>query len=276
MRVQHIFLQSRSRNSGTAYNAQYRVGSGLIQCQPDERMTLSIIHFNVYRNWNQIQTDINDSFTLTRLSTNVSQTITLPAGSYPFKTLASRLSILMGAVVTWNQATNKLQFSFAESYSISFPAGQTGIAPILGFAASDTPSGTTFTSTTTLAPGSLDQLAVSLSDYGGQPLISNVDDISSPSRMKLSSLFAVIELTGAPYTYMTYQPQNPMTLTLQNDTLRYFTLSFTTFDGSPATFLNEHDLVIRVQHDKIDDPVLAEQKRTNDLLEMLVLQQQPA
>ena len=248
--TKHLFLTTRNRNAGSIDDSIYKLPPGSLTCGEGEvfRICLArLAFFNDIYNVNES----NNVLCFRKVSTNTTTTVTLSPGNYPFIgnsiTLGSAIKAQYANVtVTFNNATNKLTFTFTEPHEISFPSA---IWSICGFLDDSTIASVNNAITSQIpAKGRVyDRLYVKIKSVN--PISFSYDNLLQ-DELRLSNGLAAITISSPPYTWFNYvnQSAEEMSMFLANKDLhklRIEILDGTT--GLPATFLtSDIDLILRV------------------------------
>jgi len=248
--TKHLFLTTRNRNAGSIDDATYKLPPGSLTCGEGEVFRVCLARLAFYNDIYNVN-ETNNVLRFRKLSTNTSADVTLAPGNYPF----TGNSITLGAAITaqypnvsiaFNNATNKLTFTFKEPHELIFPSAMWGIC---GFTDGSTRS-TVNNAITSQIPAKgrvYDRLYVKLK--GVNPISFSYDNLLQ-DELRLSNGLAAITISSPPYTWFNYvnQSAEEMSMFIANKDmhkLRIEILDGTT--GLPAKFLtSELDLILRV------------------------------
>jgi hypothetical protein len=245
--TKQLFLTTRNRNEGSIHDATYKLPPGSLTCGDGEvfRVCLTrLAFFNDIYNVNES----NNVVSFRKLSTNVTTDVILAPGNYPYTSAAITLGAAVTAQypnvsITFNNATNKLTFTFKEPHELIFPSA------MWGFCDGSTRATVNDAITSQIpAKGRVyDRLYVKLK--GVNPISFSYDNLLQ-DELRLSNGLAAITISSPPYTWFNYvnQSAEEMCMYIANKDmhkLRIEILDGTT--GLPASFLtSELDLILRV------------------------------
>jgi len=275
--TKHLFLTTRNRSGGDIHDAVYKIPSGALTCKDHETFRICLTRLSFYNDIYNVNTG-NNTLQFVRTTDNLTTTITLPLGNYPYsgtsttigKAIASQYKIAGEDQVTilYTMATNRLTFSFATPHEMIFTSD---IWRILGFTGSEprsTSAAGTIESDVPVRGRVYDRLYVKVK--GVTPTSFAFDNMFTQD-IRLTNGLAAITITSPPYTFMNYvnQSAEEMAMYLANKAvtkLRIEILDGST--GAPAAFLsNDIDMVLRI--DTFDNKPDTTEEKLDKMIEYL-------
>jgi hypothetical protein len=235
------------------------VEPGLLACdRPDERMSVTLERFYTVADWDWIPPGA--SFQVHKdLPLLQPLTIYLPRGNPKMRYLAADIQRQLdvhkllhgGLTVTWNEASNRFQFSNSsgEDFELRFPDLAT--AAFLGFQRTTVFIGPyaidySEASERTIRPLPVDTVAVHLLGVNparGAHHCTNVRGASATP----TTLLGVIRVTAQPYTLLEWENRtDAFSILLENRQLRSLTFALTDWEDKPLTQLGRHYMTLRV------------------------------
>jgi hypothetical protein len=231
---------------------------GLLACEGNERMSVTLERFYTVADWDWIPPGA--SFQVHKDFPELPPlTIYLPRGNPKLRFLAADIQRQLdqhkllhgGLTVTWNEASNRFQFSNAsgEDFELRFPDLAT--AAFLGFAKTLVfigPYAINYSevSEATIRPLPVDTVAVHLlgvNPVRGAHHCTNV----AGSAVTPTTLLGVIRVTAQPYTLLEWENRtDAFQILLENRQLRSLTFAFTDWEDKPLTQLGRHYMTLRV------------------------------
>jgi len=275
--TKHLFLTTRNRSGGDIHDAVYKIPSGALTCKDHETFRICLTRLSFYNDIYNVNTG-NNTLQFVRTTDNLTTTITLPLGNYPYsgtsttigKAIASQYKIAGEDQITilYTMATNRLTFSFATPHEMIFTSD---IWRILGFTDSEprnTSAAGTIESDVPVRGRVYDRLYVKVK--GVTPTSFAFDNMFTQD-IRLTNGLAAITITSPPYTFMNYvnQSAEEMAMYLANKAvtkLRIEILDGST--GAPAAFLsNDIDMVLRI--DTFDNKPDTTEEKLDKMIEYL-------
>ena len=247
-RTQYLFLDSSRRLPGsTSYSAEYSFVEDVCTCRPGEKMFVTLRAASVPHTWKQINSGVNDRFTVVEEASGNARDIVLAPGNYPFKALAAQLCLAIdNGVITFDVETALFTFRFPTSHRLIF---SNTLAKVLGFSVSEQPSGIQFTSSRPVQTLASTHYLLRLDGLNPSGLNADNDGPEICPSMSLACIFDNSLPNGTlvfDEAYATY------TMALQDTTLRYLRITWTEFMGQVATYIPDHQLVLQIDYKKAD------------------------
>ena len=259
-RTQFVFLQSVNRQSGTAYNAEYVFDTGAVACRPGEKMFVTLRAMSVPHTWKQINSGVNDTFTVG------ARTVTIPAGSCPFKSLAALLNTLLqpeNATVSWDSDTMLFTFDFQTAHQLRFSSN---LAAILGFGQSETPQGTLVVSSRPVQSLASAQYLIRLE---GLSCELNCDNSSAGGEIKPAPTLACVFDTSVPGGTLIFDDSFASYTLAVKDSLQRFRIVWQDFNENVVSYIPDHSVVLQIDF-KQADPTGQLLAKINESLELLL------
>lgn len=236
-----LYLQSKHRTTGTT--SQYTVIlPDFIQSDPNlELFKVSLMAFTTYNDMLQIK-DGKDTMTVNNVD------YVVPSGTYTYQRLAKTLSSLLNVPVTWNVELNSITFAFNVSTTIRFD----GLAEVLGFDANVTYTGTLITSLRAMHPIEPTHIMVHLNNVS--PVEDHLNLSNHSGQVRVANVLAKVLINASPFQLVSYnQVLETDGLYTGDNTLQTLEFLMTDNDGNPMLDLPEHELVLRIESEDIDD-----------------------
>lgn len=243
VKQQFIFVQSQNRSHGSTCDFTVDIPNGLVSCEDDELMAITLLNFNFFHDFYIVNSD-NDTFSITKMSNGFKKTITLPNGNYPYSTLFKTINTLYGAnVCTWDMVKNKLIFTFEEPHTLSFDNAS---HQILGFVNADH-TGTRLEGDYVLNHGaSISNICIQLGEV--QPYrCYNLDNMYT-KEANVSSLLLAIPVDSVPFGLFSYSNNNSeFKLYVHDKRIQQLHFTMTDFNGNKLTMLPEFTMSLKVE-----------------------------
>lgn len=236
-----LYLQSKHRTTGTT--SQYTIAlPNMIQSDPNlELFKVSLMAFTTYNNMLQIK-DGQDTVRINNTYYNV------PWGTYTYQKLARTLQQLVGHSVSWNVETNSMTFSFNVSTSIRFD----GIGEVLGFDRDVTYTGTQVTSVRAMNPIEPSHIMIHLNNVS--PVEDHLNLSNHTGEVRVANVLAKVLINASPFQLVSYnQVLETDGLYTSDNTLQTLEFLMTDNDGNEMVDLPEHELVLRIESEDIDN-----------------------
>jgi hypothetical protein len=249
-RTQTLYISSKHRTEGTASHYYIPLPQPLIDASSQiERIKISLIDFSCYYTWFLINDGFNTIY-FTNLSNNVTTVVTLPVGTYRFQLLAQTIeSLFAGCRCQWDEPSNKLVFTFATPYRMSFD----GIYKTLGFNHLATPEGTQIVSTNPMEAMATTHLYITMPNVSAVAESVNLDNLNG--EVRVSNILSRIPINASPFQLITYSNQTPDDngIDTTEGTLSRLEILIIDNDGEELTYIPDHELAIRLQIYTIED-----------------------
>ena len=225
MKTQYIFINSKNRTDGTTQDFRINFGNRQIECEDDELLCITLLNFNMFRSWYDVN-DTNNKLTI------AGNQITLPHGNYPYKLLHQTINALYGSqVCSFNKARNTFKFSFNTPSTITFDNAS---YELFGFN-NETYTGTTIESVNVLNPfNNIDSICLHIN--GVQPYrCYNLDNIEGDG-MRVSDILCCMPFTTAPYDMFNYVNVNSeYKMFVFDKMIQELKFNITDFNNNPIT-----------------------------------------
>jgi hypothetical protein len=248
-KTQYLFIQSKNRSRGNAYDFEITFQDSLIECTKDEVMAITLVSFDMPFSWYMVNST-NNTFTITDVNSNVSQTVVLQEGNYSYRKLADAINEQYSSgYCEYLSPQNKLQFTFNTAHRISF----TGKSyQVLGFNSNDTPQGTTILSTNQLQQGTqITELCLSLLGLAPYKDAFNIDTIGNS--IQISNVLLAMPFKCNPFEIMSFRNyNNTNTMFVANKKVNTIRFTITDFDDTFLTFVSDYSMTIKVDTFAVD------------------------
>lgn len=236
-----LYLQSKHRTTGTT--SQYTISlPNFIESDPNQELfKVSLIAFTTYNDMLQIK-EGRDTITIDNLEYSV------PWGTYTYQRLAKTISNLISVPVSWDVELNAMTFVFNVSTSIRFD----GIGEVLGFDANTTYTGTQITSLRAMHPVEPTHVMIHLNNVS--PVEDHLNLSNHSGEVRVANVLAKVLINASPFQLISYNQvlENDGLYTGDN-TLQNLEFLITDNDGNQILDLPEHELVLRIESEDIDN-----------------------
>lgn len=236
-----LYLQSKHRTTGTT--SQYTVAlPNIIESDPNQELfKVSLIAFTTYNDMLQIK-EGRDTITINNVD------YVVPWGTYTYQRLAKIISSLINTHVSWNVETNAMTFVFNVSTSLMFD----GIGETLGFDAYTTYTGTQITSLRAMHPIEPSHIMVHLNNVS--PVDDHLNLSNHSGEVRVANVLAKVLINASPFQLISYnQVLDNDGLYTGDNTLQTLEFVITDNDCVPLTDLPEHEMVLRIESEDIDN-----------------------
>lgn len=273
MTLQKVYVDSR-HGQGPPCDKLYLAPMGLKCKRPTEHIEVACAHFTVAYKWNSVNAS-NNRFTLDD-GVNPPVTIEVPVGNYTFEELTCTIDELLtdagiAASVSYGRPYNTLRFELETAMTLSFDNASW---KILGFAATDVPSGTIITSTAAIDLAPVDTVWVRLEQVimAGEGCLANCGG----RELRPTPILLTIPIDPAPFTRFTYRAgadDAEHGIAITDRELKSFRVVMTDADGNVMADFPDYvmSLNVRVVDDHIstiDENIAAVARNVQALTEM--------
>jgi hypothetical protein len=195
-----LYILSANRTSGTTTDFTVAIQDGFIECRADEFLRFTLTNLQINQSYYTVSSDSNN-FTIIDVATQASYQIVLNPGTYTIEQLAYAINALFPSIqVGYNSAGNLFTFSSSTAYQFVFTSN---IATLMGFNVTDTPTGTSFTSTRPILPRLINELVVHL--RGVTPALGRYPMSNFQSNtLQPTNILGVPAIASFPFDVVTY------------------------------------------------------------------------
>ena len=242
-----LYLQSKHRTTGTT--SQYTITlPDLIQSDPNrELFKVSLMAFTTYNDMLQIK-EGKDTITIAHTNNQHSTDYYVPWGTYTYQRLARVIQGLIDRPVLWNVETNSMTFTLNNNTSIRFD----GLGEVLGFDANVSYTGAQITSLRAMHPIEPTHIMVHLNNVS--PVEDHLNLSNHSGEVRVSNVLAKVLINASPFQLVSYnQVLETDGLYTGDNTLQTLEFIMTDNDGNQMLDLPEHELVLRIESEDIDD-----------------------
>lgn len=249
-RTHTLYISSKHREEGTPSRYSVVIPQPMIEGDSNsEIIKISLVDFSCYYSWYLVNEGFN-TITFKNLVTNQETVVSLPIGTYKYQRLGQQIAALYPAcTVVWDEASNKLRFTFAQSHRMTFD----GVYEVLGFSAGAAPTGTTIESERAMTPMALTHLYLNLANVSPVHHSVNLDNLSG--EIRVSSVLARIPVNAPPFQLVHFINPTLESNGIDTNEINMNKLEFviTNGDGHEITFMPDHQMTLRIQvYDKDD------------------------
>jgi hypothetical protein len=262
-KTQYLFIQSKNRNRGDAWDFEITFPDGGIECSKDEVITFTLMNFELPFSWYMVNST-NNTFTFTNTITNTSTIISLDYGNYSYRKLADVINEQYnGVFCEYLVPQNKIQFTFSQNHSITL-SGKS--YQVLGFNSNETPQGTTITSTNQLQQGTqITEVCLSLLGLAPYRDAFNLDTIGKS--IQISNVLLAMPFSVNPFEIMSFRNYNNQnTMFVANKKVNTIRFTLTDFDDNFLNFVPDYTMTIKVDTFAID----TNGEKMNEKMEYLI------
>lgn len=241
---QLVFINSRNRVSGTPYEFILDFNNGLLKCEKNSLMRLTVQEATINRSWYSVQAGQN-TFNIVD-NNNATTVITLPPAYYNAIDIRTTLSGLLpsGWSVLYDRKTNKFSFTRPNDgipfYKFIF---KDNLSDVLGFTQTEQPTFTTSTQTieSTKPVRVNEENALCIHTDLGRSKNSSVDNHNPNYKsFRESTLLCKIPITCPPFDNIVYNDQS---------SLFQFDLTAPNITSIRVWITDENDRVIQLPYD---------------------------
>jgi len=202
----NLFLNSRSRNSGTISDCIIKLPPSLVNITDKEKIRLTMVDFVCNHSHYNIQT-YNSSFNVIEFNPSKTYTITIPDGNYTISEISAIIKGLLNGEsskiwnISYDRNINKLTFSYSigDPVQIDFNIDNT-CAEILGFNEEIYYFTTNLTSVNVACVSSEEAIYVRFPN-----LMSSNFEIINDGEVKISDVLCKIPLNTMPFSNIFYK-----------------------------------------------------------------------
>jgi hypothetical protein len=212
-RSQLIFISSKQRISGSAYDYMINFNDGVLKADKGHFMRLTLVEATINRSWYSIQEGSN-TFNVVDNFGNIT-TIAFPIAYYNAVDIRSTLAGLLpsGWIITYDRKTNKFTFNRGNDSTPSYKfVFSNSLHEILGFRQGEEP---TFTIANPSVVSTLpirvnEENAVVINTNLPRRNFSSVDNHNTINKnFKESSILAKLPILAPPFDNIVYQISTP-------------------------------------------------------------------
>ena len=250
IKSQTLFVQGKNRiTGGNPWNFEISIPEKYIMCDNEDIIQITLMNYSTYRSWYTLNTGYN-TIAFKNMVSTVTTNITIPAGNYSYKNLATMISSLYPSTTcTWNVSSNKLKFVFVQNHELSFPDQS---YQILGFNQGAVVTGTTITSQNVLKPTTYDHICIHLKNV--TPHMNFNLDNNQGIDMKVSDILLAMPVTSQPFDLLVWRNyNNEFPLYIKEKKLSSLRFWFTDYDNNLLTYIPDCQMSIRVDTYRIKD-----------------------
>lgn len=262
VRDQYLYINSKNKQSGNAYDFEISIDPGLVSCKEDEQLRISLVKLSMPLTITQVNS-LNNRIIFTDKTTNITTTITIPAGNYNVYDLALYVKSAYSGItsLTFQKSTNHYIFTFTNSHQITF-SDSSNI--VFGFLASTTSIGTTIESNTASQPNTINDIILSV--YGVSPVSHNLDCLATPN-MKMSHIIGMMSIEDIPFGVLQYDNINgEFSITIGERDIKKLRFVMTNIDNKVLDFCNmaEYTMILKISVRSKGDATLATLKELKE------------
>jgi hypothetical protein len=244
-----IILDSRY-GSGPAYNKTFALPKSSVVCRrASEHVEIACHAFSASYTWNSVNAS-NNTFTLT--GTGAPVVVELGIGNYTFEELTCTITAalvdagLASASVTYLRPYNKLHFQLPEVMALTF---NNASYKVLGFAATDAPSGTSFTSTTAIDLSPIDSVWVRME---GVSMMGDGCLANWMGEVKPAPVLFTLPIMPSPFQKLNYTAPADGTFAVSLSDREVRTITLVMCDGTGAPLVDFPDYTITLRAHVVD------------------------
>ena len=261
-------MQGKNRiTGGNPWNFETSIPEKYIMCDNEDIIQITLMNYSTYRSWYTLNTGYN-TIAFKNMVSTVTTNITIPAGNYSYKNLATMISSLYPSTTcTWNVSSNKLKFVFVQNHELSFPDQS---YQILGFNQGAVVTGTTITSQNVLKPTTYDHICIHLKNV--TPHMNFNLDNNQGITMKVSDILLAMPVTSQPFDLLVWRNyNNEFPLYIKEKKLSSLRFWFTDYDNNLLTYIPDWQMSIRVDTYRIKDDNESMKNALNDINKFMKL-----
>lgn len=259
VRTSTQFIDSAMREDPHAYDYTVAFNPDMISCEPNEMIKVTLQSFTCQLTWGWIRTD--DSAFTVQLGA-FTFPIVVEAGNPTLPQLAKLITLAFFGTSTvdydifrcsYDVVQNRLHFqSHAGNLQLHFPTAQT--AAVYGFTTVAPPAGAVVRSDVPINPFRYKSLCVSA--HGLNPShTGNGTNLTDGSVNRTTMLASIPVGDAAPWTLVDWHnTYDAFGMFLMDRRVNVINFRFTNFAGEPITGLSDHQMVLKFEVFRVDDP----------------------
>lgn len=241
---QYVFIQSSNRATGDVYDFEVNIPDGMLACDQDEVMAVTLMNFDMPYTWYTVNAS-NNTFVFENTVKHQNTMISLPFGNYNYKKLADEINVMYPDVYCeYLRPQNKLRFTFSENHVLHF---QGTSHAVLGFNNNDVPTGTVIESTQQLSTGNtITEICVKVWGLSPYREAFNIDTIAG--NVQVSNILLAIPFSTTPFGMLSFvNLTNTNTMYVQNKKIGSIRFTITDFHDNILTFISEFSMTLQIR-----------------------------